>query len=239
VSGKIASLIRILEARFPGNPVFVEPFSGEDDPDISWQIWVTNVEPGRLRATEDIAIDAALDLYGDDPIPFLVNVASVEKTERCLAHLKSHASIEPGAFIAYAAGALLAQLFYSGARDDLLGHTMTLPGGWLPKYDQYSSAGAYLGSTLASYIDGSAEAAERSVLLYSASGEPLSYRGNIASNTVTGSPLGRYSEQLSWFALDSTPDLTGGRKDGAVSKEREGSNEATVVSELPEYRIAA
>ena len=115
---RIATLASVLESRFPGVRVFVEPFHGEEDPDIYWQVWVTNVESGRLREVEDFALDAAIEMHGEDPIPFLVNVASIEKTKRHLGHLEKAATPEAGF------------LTFSGAFDPKGAQTYYAPPAW-------------------------------------------------------------------------------------------------------------
>lgn len=79
---RITLLVGEIESRYPGTRVELRPTSDEEDPAIRAFLWILEVPVERLCEVEDLAIDRALDLYGDDPLPFHVTAASPETTAK-------------------------------------------------------------------------------------------------------------------------------------------------------------
>lgn len=63
-----------------GRETLTVPFCSEEDPDVRWYVWITDVERPDLCRTEDSAMDLALSIYGNAPLDFLLGVATPEKT---------------------------------------------------------------------------------------------------------------------------------------------------------------
>jgi hypothetical protein len=56
-----------------------EPFVKDD---VKWFVWLLDVPEGQLCKAEDEALSRAFELWGDEPLPFLLSSASVEKSNR-------------------------------------------------------------------------------------------------------------------------------------------------------------
>ncbi|MGH7152228.1 MAG: hypothetical protein ACREIU_16095 [Planctomycetota bacterium] len=82
IDARIAPLAREIESRYPRTRVLLRPHSDEEDPAIRHFLWILGVPVERLCEVEDFAIDRALELYEDAPLPFHVSVASPETTAR-------------------------------------------------------------------------------------------------------------------------------------------------------------
>jgi hypothetical protein len=50
-------------------------------------VWLLNVPKDMLASVQDVATQAALEVYGNDPLPFLIHVATPEKTRELLGAL--------------------------------------------------------------------------------------------------------------------------------------------------------
>ncbi len=79
---RIALLAREIESRYRGTRIELRPTSDEEDPAIRAFLWILDVPGEKLCEVEDFAIDRALDLYGDDPLPFHVTAASPETSAK-------------------------------------------------------------------------------------------------------------------------------------------------------------
>lgn len=78
------TVIRTIEARFPGSRVIVEPFGVPEDPEIRWILRVLNVREKDTPLVLDFGIDLAIDLYGKMPIPFSLSPMGPRGTARFL-----------------------------------------------------------------------------------------------------------------------------------------------------------
>lgn len=63
-----------------GRETLILPFRSEEDPDLRWFVWITDVPRPDLCGVEDGAVDLALSIYGPAPLDFLIGVATPEKT---------------------------------------------------------------------------------------------------------------------------------------------------------------
>ena len=88
------------------------PYACEEDPAISWRLWILDVPRDQLCKVQDEAIEHALDLFGEEPLPLLVSVATPEKTRVLIATtaapvtvLASKTSLHVSAQLALAAAA--------------------------------------------------------------------------------------------------------------------------------------
>lgn len=60
--------------------MMINQHGSDDDDAITHFIWLLDVPEHRLCEVQDAAIDLAFKIYGDNPLPFFVGVASPEKT---------------------------------------------------------------------------------------------------------------------------------------------------------------
>lgn len=63
-----------------GRQVVAVPYGSDDDDTIQHFIWILNVPHEKLCEVHDQAIELALDIYEDGPLPFVIGVADPEKT---------------------------------------------------------------------------------------------------------------------------------------------------------------
>jgi len=74
---RLDQFVRIVHTQFPAYRVKVQDWS-TDDPGIRHFVHVTGVPRDRLAAVEDRCWDIATEVYGTEPIPFLLTAVSPE-----------------------------------------------------------------------------------------------------------------------------------------------------------------
>ena len=89
---RMATLIRTVEARYPGVRTVVEPWGDPDgDPDIRWWIDFLYVRRKDLGRLDRFALRVARDLYGEDPLPFCLGGYGAKASREILIRRRAQA----------------------------------------------------------------------------------------------------------------------------------------------------
>jgi len=82
---RMDSVLRAVQARYPGKRVAVERYESPDDPLIRWWIYVLDVPEDELGPVGLDLVGVARREYGRRPVPFFIGPADPERTEELLA----------------------------------------------------------------------------------------------------------------------------------------------------------
>lgn len=77
---KLSTLIREIKNKYPSLSIQTSPYHYNEDLHIQYFLWILNVPNELLCKVENYTIERALELYGDEPLPFCVSAVSPEKT---------------------------------------------------------------------------------------------------------------------------------------------------------------
>ncbi len=80
---RFRELISRLTAAYPEVRHALRPYGHEDLPGVEGFLYVLNVPDERLAEVEDFAIGTAMDLWGEEVVPFLVSAVGPENTRLC------------------------------------------------------------------------------------------------------------------------------------------------------------
>lgn len=89
---RIVTLIRTVEARFPGTKVVVDPYGCPDDEEIRWWVSILHAPRGKEPLVNQFAIRLALDLYHWRGLPFIVGAKGPRGTREYLARKRTEAA---------------------------------------------------------------------------------------------------------------------------------------------------
>ena len=90
--GRIATLVRTVEARFPGTKAVVDAYRSPDDPEIRWWIRILHAPRGKEHLVSTFANRLALDLYNWREPPFFVGAEGPRRTREYLARKRAEAA---------------------------------------------------------------------------------------------------------------------------------------------------
>lgn len=77
---------RLLEfVRSVGHQTLALPYESDDDELITHFVWLLHISRADLCDVEDRATELAFRIFGSDPLPFFIGVATPEKTKTLLA----------------------------------------------------------------------------------------------------------------------------------------------------------
>lgn len=85
----MATLIRTVEARYPGTRIVIEPCGSPDDPDFRWWVWVLNAPEKEVPLVTQFATRLALELYDWHTPNFFVGAQSPRATRKFLARRRA------------------------------------------------------------------------------------------------------------------------------------------------------
>lgn len=80
IDARTASVIAAISVRYPGITIEVRPNPAPDMPTMPDFIMVLGVPPSLLREVDAFALQTAFEVFGDDPLPFLVGAFDPEQS---------------------------------------------------------------------------------------------------------------------------------------------------------------
>lgn len=81
---RMAAVLAAIAERYPGVTIEVRPNPDPDTADgIPHYVLVLDAPREVVNELDDYALDLAFDVYGNDPIPFLLHAVDPENTAKC------------------------------------------------------------------------------------------------------------------------------------------------------------
>ncbi|MCL4557988.1 MAG: hypothetical protein M1491_05060 [Deltaproteobacteria bacterium] len=111
---KIQKLKKDIESTFLFAKVLIVKFKIKEDKNIEYWFYILNVPNEKLYTVKNYAISNAIDLYGDDPLPFCVSTVNPDDTCKYFNN-----AVIPSLHIGYE--------MVSGISDNILFHTLNIP----------------------------------------------------------------------------------------------------------------